>query len=134
MAQFPTEAWVEALMDKLNADEQYAQIARKWEGDFLFKIDPDDHFQDTRILYLDLWHGKCRAAYVVSDGNMRNAAFTLTAIYSNYVKLLNGEIDPMQGLLTRKLGLKGNMTVLMRSVPTVLDFVRCCREITDSFE
>ena len=134
MAQFPTEAWIEALMDKLNADEQYAQIARKWEGDILFKIDPHDHFQDTRILYLDLWHGRCRAAYVVSDSKVQDAEFTLTAIYSNYVKLLNGEIDPMQALLTRKLGVKGNMAVLMRSVPTVLDFVRCCREITDSFE
>ena len=134
MAQFPTEAWVEALMVKLNTDKQYAQIARKWEGDILFEIVPDDHFQDTRILYLDLWHGKCRAAYVVCNGKVQDAAFTLTALYSNYVKLLNGEIDPMQALLTRKLGVKGNMAVLMRSVPTVLDFVRCCREITDSFE
>jgi len=134
MAQFPTEAWVNALMDKLNTDEQYAQIAKKWEGAILFKIDPDGDFQDTRILYLDLWHGNCRAAYMVGDGKVHDAAFMLTALYSNYVKLLNGEIDPMQVLLTRKLGVKGNMAVLMRSVPTVLDFVRCCREITDSFE
>jgi hypothetical protein len=40
----------------------------------------------------------------------------------------------MQALLTRKLSVHGNMAVLMRSVPTVLDFVRCCREVTDSFE
>jgi hypothetical protein len=32
------------------------------------------------------------------------------------------------------LGVYGNMAVLMRSVPTVLDFVRCCREVTDGFE
>jgi len=25
------------------------------------------------------------------------------------------------------------MAVLMRSVPTVLDFVRCCREVTDDY-
>jgi len=32
--------------------------------------------------------------------------------------------------MTRKLVVQGNMAVMMRSVPTVLDFVRCTREIT----
>jgi putative sterol carrier protein len=36
----------------------------------------------------------------------------------------------MQAMLTRKLDVKGNMAVMMRSVPVVLDFVRCAREIT----
>jgi hypothetical protein len=39
----------------------------------------------------------------------------------------------MQALLTRKIGVQGNMAVLMRNVPTVLDFVRCCRDVTDGF-
>jgi hypothetical protein len=33
-------------------------------------------------------------------------------------------------MLSRKLEVKGNMAVMMRSVPTVLDFVRCAREVT----
>jgi len=37
----------------------------------------------------------------------------------------------MQAMLTRKLGVQGNMAVMMRSVPVVLDFVRCAREVTD---
>ena len=36
-----------------------------------------------------------------------------------------------QAMLTRKLGVKGNMAVMMRNVPTVLDFVRCAGEVTD---
>jgi hypothetical protein len=35
--------------------------------------------------------------------------------------------------MTRRLRVKGNMAVLVRNVPTVLDFVRCAREVTDSF-
>jgi hypothetical protein len=34
-------------------------------------------------------------------------------------------------MLTRKLKVQGNMAVMMRSVPTVLDFVRCAREVTE---
>ena len=58
-------------------------------------------------------------------------AFVLKASYENMLRVLHGEIDPMSALLTRKIGVQGNMTILMRNVPTVLDFVRCCREVTD---
>jgi hypothetical protein len=39
----------------------------------------------------------------------------------------------MQAMLTRKLHVKGNMSVMMRNVPSVLDFVRCAKENTDEF-
>jgi putative sterol carrier protein len=133
MAQFPNDDWVVALMNKLNLDEKYAQIARNWEGDMIFMVEPGGSLVDPITFYLDLWHGKCRDAYPVKDGQEARAVFTLRAPYDNYVRLLKGELEPMQALLTRKIGVQGNMAVLMRSVPTVLDFVRCCREITDSF-
>jgi putative sterol carrier protein len=38
----------------------------------------------------------------------------------------------MQALMTRKLHVKGNLAVLLRNVPVVLDFVRCAQEVTDS--
>lgn len=134
MAKFPTSEWLQALMDKLNTDERYAQVARGWEGDMAFQIEPGKVLSAPRTLYLDLWHGKCRDAYLVADGQQVKPAFVLKAPYENYVRLLKGELEPMQALLTRKVGVQGNMAVLMRSVPTVLDFVRCCREVTDSFE
>ncbi len=83
--------------------------------------------------YLDLWHGKCRNAYIVGDQTAPKPTFALHVPYENGVRLLKGELEPMQALLTRKLGVQGNMAVLMRNVPTVLDFVRCAREVTDSF-
>jgi putative sterol carrier protein len=132
MAQFPTEAWLKALMDKLNTDEKYAQVARNWEGDMAFVIEPGGALKEPVSFYIDLWHGKCRAAFVLDEGKTIKPVFTLKGPYENYARLLKGEIEPMQALLTRKLGVQGNMAVLMRSVPTVIDFVRCCREVTDS--
>ena len=75
------------------------------------------------------------AALLTSCGDQAEPkpTFTLHAPYENATRLLKGELEPMQALLTRKVGVQGNMAVLMRSVPTVLDFVRCCREVTDSF-
>jgi putative sterol carrier protein len=133
VATFPTSEWLPALVEKLNKDPKYAQVARNWEGDMLVQIDPGGSLNSQVIYYLDLWHGKCREAYPLEDLNAVKAAFVLKASYENYVHLLKGELEPMQALLTRKVGLNGNMAVLMRNVPTVLDFVRCCREVTDAF-
>ncbi len=133
MAKFPNLEWLMALSEKLNTDEKYAQVARNWEGDMIFVIDPGGAVPEEKRFYLDLWHGKCRDAYELDGARQTSAVFTLQAPYENYVRLLKSEIEPMQALLTRKIGVHGNMAVLMRSVPTVLDFVRCCREVTDSF-
>jgi len=131
MAQFPTIEWVQALSDKLNSDEKYAKLAHAWEGDMLFVIEPGGSLTHETKIYLDLWHGACRNAYLVSEGESPKAVFSLRAPYDNFARLLKGELEPMQALMTRKLGVQGNMAVLMRNVPTILDFVRCCKEITD---
>ncbi len=134
MAEFPSSEWLQALMEKLNTDEKYAQVARNWEGDMVFQIEPGGPIEQPISFYIDLWHGKARDAFVLDDSRQVDPVFTLKAPYDNYVRLLKGDLEPMQALMTRKIGVKGNMAVLMRSIPTVLDFVRCCREITDSFQ
>jgi putative sterol carrier protein len=133
MSKFPTAEWTQAFMEKLNGDSQYSQIARNWEGDFYFIIEPGNGLQETVALYFDLWHGKCKEAFVVEDLQAKNPAFTLRAPFGNFRRILTGELHPMQALMTRKLQVQGNLSVLMRNVPTVLDFVRCARETTDSF-
>jgi putative sterol carrier protein len=130
MEKFPSAEWVQTFKDKLNSDTQYAEIAKKWEGDVLLAIEPGETLEDRVSIYLDLWHGKCREAYLAEDGIEREAAFMLSGIYEDYLLILNGELHPMQAMLTRKLKVKGNMGLLMRNVPTVLDFVRCAQEIT----
>jgi putative sterol carrier protein len=130
MAIFPTSEWVDALKEKLNSDERYGQIAAKWEGDMRFYIEPSGTLSEPVMAYMDLWHGKCRNAFIEEDPAARAPVFVLKAPYDNFAKIVTGQLDPMQALMTRKLGVQGNMAVLMRSVPTVLDFVRCCREVT----
>ena len=130
--KFPSPEWLKALEERLNSDPRYAQVARNWEGDLAFIIEPDDSGELTEplVLYLDLWHGKCRGSAVLQDPAEKNPAFTLAATLENYRRILEGKLDPMQAMLTRKLKVKGNMAYMMRNVPVVLDFVRVCREVT----
>lgn len=129
-AIFPSLDWLNELDAKLNSDERYAEIAKKWEGDITIVIEPEGNLKERKIFYLDLWHGKCRGVAELKDASEKQATFVLTATYDNIKRIMTGNLDPMQAMLTRKLSVKGNMAVMMRSVPTVLDFVRCAREIT----
>ncbi len=135
MAKFPSAEWFSALDQKLNSDENYARVAHNWEGDLKFVIEPGGALTEASDYYIDLWHGKCRGTRKLTseEAISQKSAFTLKAPYENFVRILGGKLDPIQAMITRKLGVEGNMVVMLRSVPTVLDFVRCCKEVTDSF-
>ncbi len=49
MAMFPTTEWMEAIKEKLNTDQKYAQIAHNWEGDMLVFIEPGSPFQQSAM-------------------------------------------------------------------------------------
>ncbi len=128
---FPSAEWLEALKEKLNNDEQYARIASKWEGDIMFNIEAEGALKTPMKLYIDLWHGECRKAFIADDAQESELipAYVLSAPYNNFKRIIIGELDPMQAMITRKLRVKGSMAYMMRNVPVVLDFVRCAQEV-----
>jgi putative sterol carrier protein len=130
-AQFPSPEWLQGLEQKLNSDEKYAQVAKRWEGDLFFLIAPEGNLKERLTFYLDLWHGTCRSVdYNPDPEKYPNPVFTLQAAYNNITAILSGKLDPMTAMMTNKLKVKGNLGYMMRNVPTVLDFVRCAREVT----
>ncbi len=131
---FPSEEWLIALMQVLNADTRYAEVAKKWEGDMIVVIESNPNEEDPNLpitFYLDLWHGRCREVRVIGPDQveMPDAAFVLRADIKNIMRIFQGDLDPMQAMLTRRLQVKGNLGYMLRNVPTVLDFVRCCRAV-----
>jgi putative sterol carrier protein len=118
------------MEEKLNSDARYAQIARNWEGDMVVFVEAGGPLKEAMIFYFDLWHGKCRKTDLLPEVGNLKPAFLLTATYENIAKIMTGKLDPMQAMMTRKLHVQGSMAYMMRNVPTVLDFVRCAREVT----
>ena len=130
--RLPSAAWLNALQQKLNSDHQYATVASKWEGDLFFDIQPDLRLDEPVGMYLDLWHGTCRGVmYGPALRPGSPARFVLTSTYANFAAVLLGETHPMTAMMTSKLRVTGDLGYMMRHVPTVLDFVRCAREITN---
>jgi len=130
-AIFPSLEWLEELKEKLNADEQYARVAKKWEGDMLCQLTPDEHLEEEILLYIDLWHGKCLEVAVWDEIGDKKPAFILKAVYGDFLKILRGELDARSAMFTGKLEVKGNIATIIVNTPTVMNFVRCASEITD---
>jgi len=128
---FPSAEWLAALEAKLNSDRRYGEIARNWEGDLFFHVEPAGSLQEEVTFYLDLWHGMCRGVeYEPEPARHPAPVFTLTATYDNITAILTGKLNPMSAMLTNKLKVRGSLAYMMRNVPTVLDFVRCAQEVT----
>ena len=131
--RFPSDAWVKALMEDLNRSEAYAEAAKTWEGDFYFIVDPGGALDKTVILYMDLWHGKCRDAYEVTDESAKTPVFRMSAPVATWKKVLTKKLDPIQGLVTGQLKLKGNMSMVMKSVKAAKELVESCTRVETEF-
>jgi putative sterol carrier protein len=129
--KFPSAEWLDALKEKLNGDAHYNEVAKNWEGDLVFDIQPAGNLSQPLLMYLDLWHGKCRGVeYAPDPAKYPKPTFILRSPYTNFTSILLGKLDPMTAMMTSKLKVEGSLGYMMRNVPTVLDFVRCCREVT----
>jgi putative sterol carrier protein len=126
--KFPTDAWVKALQLELNQSAAYRQAAHNWEGDFYFVVSASNG-APAAYLYMDLWHGECRAAYAADGPETRAAEFTIEAPLAAWRKVISGQLDPIQGLMTRQLRLRGQLLKVMRAPRAATELVRCCTRI-----
>ena len=126
---FGTDAWVKALMVEVNNSEGYRKAAHDWEGDFYFVINKSPGFTEETYLYLDLWHGACRDAFKVEDVNAKDPAFLLAAPSAIWQRVLSGKLDPIQGLVTRQLKLKGNMMKIMKAPKAATELVAAAQKV-----
>lgn len=130
---FPSDAWIKAMMEDLNQSQAYAEAAKNWEGDFYFVIEPGGSLDRTVILYMDLWHGKCREAYEVKDPEARQPAFWLSGPVQTWKKVMTRQLDPIQAMMTGQLRLRGNMAMVMKNVRAAKELVESCTRIPTIF-
>ncbi len=132
--KFGSAEWVKALENELNTSQAYEDAAKTWEGDFYFVVDPEGVVTQPMYLYMDLWHGKCRDAFVAADKSAKSPAFVMSGQYTKWKKVVSAQLDPIQALMTGQLKLKGNMVMVMKNVKAAQEIVRACTRIETEFE
>ena len=130
---FGTDTWIKRLHEEINHSEAYRQAAKTWEGDFFFVVEPGGPQTEPVYMYLDLWHGESRRAFVVEDPAAKKPEFVISASVSTWKNVVELRLDPMKGLLTRQLKLQGNMAKIMRAVKAANELVLCATRVPTDF-
>ncbi|MBD3350306.1 MAG: hypothetical protein GF364_02360 [Candidatus Lokiarchaeota archaeon] len=110
-----TQEWADAFKDCLNNNPNYKKSAETWEGALIliFKAEDVRLKEDVR-LWMDLYHGECRAARFLEPGEEIEHEFEISAKETFWHDLINDKEDPSRAMMSGKIKLKGNMTKLMR--------------------
>ena len=132
MVKFPSGEWIKNFKDELNKNKTYEEVAKNWEGDFLLIISPDEKLKDEVVFYVDLWHGKCRDAFIVN--REKNAAFVFRGPYSNWKKVINNELDPLRGLIRGMFIVEGDSKVILDQAKAAQELVNTASKIPTEFE
>ena len=131
--KFPSEEWVRELENRLNASESYAQAAATWEGDNIFIVLPDADYPETTYLYINLQHGKASDARRLNSLDEQKALFTTSAPFNIWRRVLEGRLDPIQGMFSGKLKLVGSMAQVQRTPKATYEMVKVAEKIDTDF-
>jgi putative sterol carrier protein len=133
MYEFGSDEWLKAFQEAVNSSQAYAHAAKTWEGDFYFIVDPGGPIDEEIVMYVDLWHGKCRGTSRAADRSAMEPAFVINAPESVWRKVIAKKLDPIQGLMTRQLKLKGDMIKIMKAVKAAKELVECTTMVPTEF-
>ena len=134
MPRFPSEEWVQEYAKKLNENEAYKEAGKTWEGDIVFVVERDMAFPHDAYIYLDLYRGECRRAlYAESANEVPKAVYAYKGPYSNWRKLIDNQIDPIQGLLAGKFRLDGSLMEIMKYIRAAKEMVSTATTVQTEF-
>jgi putative sterol carrier protein len=131
--KFPSDEWIKAMAEEVNKSEAYRKSAAKWEGDFYFVAEPGPGVPEPVLLYIDLWHGEARSACAVAGESEKNPEFVIRAPISTWRRVIEKKLDPIQGMITGQLKLKGTMSKIMRFPKAAAELVNCATKVPTEF-
>ena len=125
MAKVMTQEWCDLYKEEVNKSKAYEEAAKTWEGDFYFIYEAGGPVKETAYMYVDLYHGKCRACEMVTDPSKYKPAFTLSASYAIWKQIATKKLDSTKALITKQSKLTGDMAKIMRYTKAANELTNC---------
>lgn len=133
---FPSDGWIGAYKDALNESAPYQEAARTWtHGAIAMVVEPAPELglPEGFCVWLDVDQGRCRGARSVTLAEAQGAPFCLTASYVRWRAVIQRRLDPIAGMVTRRLLLKGDLLTMMRYARSAQAMVRCATRVPSRF-
>lgn len=139
--KLPGEAdeWIDEYQKQLNESDDYSRAGEGWgigfNGDFIFEIQPDSTYDGDPVnLLVGVKDGECHTAYVTDDPDGEDWGFAFRGEYSNWKKLIEGELDPVEGMMDGTFDLDGDMQKVLQYSEAAVVMTESAAEIDTEFE
>lgn len=130
-----SEVWALEWCRVLNGRPTYQAAAASWEGAVALVMARDGSATaESRSVFLDLWHGQCRAARIASPDDLESARYILSGTSPAWRAVLSGTMAPLTAIMMGKIRLtKGNMASLVPFAAAARELVVAAMEMEVSF-
>jgi len=135
-AKFPSDEWVLQFGDALNNKGDYKTAAKNWRAGAVALIvtaAPQIGLQEDHCIFLDVHEGVCRQARSCSLEEAQKQPFTIRAEYGWWKSVIRGELEPVKGLITGKLKLKGDLATIVRHIGAARSMARTASLVETQF-
>jgi putative sterol carrier protein len=135
VASFPSDEWLRLYRDLINGSQEYREASQDWEGDiaFVMEAEPDRGVPEDLVAWLDLWHGECRGARMITADEGELAAYGIRAPYSRWREVLEGRLEPVKAMVQGKLKLRGDLAEIVRHVRAAKELVNLTTRVPTDF-
>lgn len=137
----PSEAdqWIDSYQKKLNESTAYSEAGEGWgvgfNGDFIFHIQPDSSYSGEPVyLYIVVRDGSCENAYVTDDPDGEDWGFAFRGGAASWKRLIEGDLDPMEGMMDGTFELDGDMQKVMQYSRAAVVMTELASDIDTEYE
>src|SRR5262249_4376665 len=136
MPTFPSAEWVSDYQKAINGSPVYKQAGASWTHGpiaLVARADPGIGIPEDVGIWLDLHQGICRNARMVNRADAEKAPFCITGEYARWKQVIRKQLDPIQGMMQKKLELKGQMTIIVKYVAAAKALVEVATQVETKF-
>jgi len=121
-----THEWALALGAALESSAMYREAARRWDGAVCLQrtADTSSALPSTAV-FLDLKHGRCHAARLATEADLRQAKFVISGPLTAWLSVLRGNEAPTVALM------RGHLTLAKGMLPMLLPHVGAANALVD---
>lgn len=134
---FPSDEWIQEWRERLNDNDEYAEKGEGWgdgfDGDFVFHVRADDRLPEDRYFFIGLENGTCTEARRIDDPEEVDAGFTYRGDYSDWLALNNGDIGPIDGMMSGVFDIEGDMQKVLQYSEAAVVMTETGREIDTEY-
>ena len=134
MAKYGTQEWCDLYKEELNKNTAWSEAAKTWEGDFYFITEVGGPIKEPRYMYVDLYHGVCRRAEMVTDAGKYKPEFIISAPYPIWKRICLKQLDSTQAIITKQSKLTGNMAKVMRYTKAANELTNTTQKLPTEWE